>query len=185
MESPPGILVARGGVPMLSGRVRQCCSADRRFLLSGQESEQDTAATAEPITRLRLAPLRASADSWTGHIPVRDCWICVPTWVLPILALPISGLIFLSFGRSRLKSLTKSTPDDEGYYEGHESEEEKMNIVCGVRNCEACVDAPTVIPREYCDYVGECVGGCFGQTCSDSAFAQEVTEEQHSQQRQA
>ena len=61
-------------------------------------------------------------------------------------ALPISGLIFLSFGRSRLKSLTKSTPDDEAIMKAM-NPRKKMNIVCGVRNCEACVDAPTVIPR--------------------------------------
>ncbi len=61
-------------------------------------------------------------------------------------ALPISGLIFLFLGRMRLKSFTNSTPLLEAITKAMKPRK-KMKIVCGVRNCEACVDAPTVMPR--------------------------------------
>ncbi len=61
-------------------------------------------------------------------------------------ALPISGLIFLAWGKKRLNSFTKSTPDAEALTKAMKPSM-KMKIVSLVRNVEACVEAPTVIPR--------------------------------------
>ena len=60
-------------------------------------------------------------------------------------ALPMSGLIFLPFGRNRLNTLTKSTPDIEAMINAI-APRKKIFSVSKVKNSEACVDAPTVRP---------------------------------------
>ena len=61
-------------------------------------------------------------------------------------ALPISGLIFLSFGRKRFISFTNPTPLAVATTNAH-APMKKMKIVFMVRNSLACVEHPTVRPR--------------------------------------
>ena len=55
------------------------------------------------------------------------------------------GLIFLDLGRNRLNSLTKSTPLDDAMTKAMKPSR-KMRMVSEVRNSDAWVDAPTVMP---------------------------------------
>ena len=61
-------------------------------------------------------------------------------------ALPISGLSFLLFGNTRLNNLTNNTPDADAMMNAMKPRK-KIPIVSRVRNSDACVEAPTVIPR--------------------------------------
>ncbi len=60
-------------------------------------------------------------------------------------ALPMSGLIFLSFGKKRFISFTKSTPLADAMAKA-KAPMAKMNTVFSVRNSLACVLQPTVSP---------------------------------------
>ncbi len=99
-------------------------------------------------------------------------------------ALPISGLIFLFLGRMRLKSFTNSTPLLEAITKAMKPRK-KMKIVCGVRNCEACVDAPTVMPRRMVTMSVSAFEAVFCKTGCHAALTQQVAEEEHAQQRKA
>ncbi len=61
-------------------------------------------------------------------------------------ALPMRGLIFLFLGRNRLKNFTKITPEAEAMMNAM-NPRANMKMVSFVRNVDAWVDAPTVIPR--------------------------------------
>ena len=61
-------------------------------------------------------------------------------------ALPISGLIFLLLGNTRLNILTNNTPEAEAMINAMKPKA-KIPSVLGVKNSDACVDAPTVIPN--------------------------------------
>ena len=60
-------------------------------------------------------------------------------------ALPISGLIFLCFGKNRLKNLTNNTPEAVAMIKA-KAPKAKIFIVSIVKNSLACVEHPTVRP---------------------------------------
>ena len=88
---------------------------------------------------------------------------------------------FLTLGKEDIEKLDKEHATGAGNDKGHKPEEEDAHSFDGekLRSLSGGAHGHT---EQNCHDVSHGVAGSLGQACGDTAFAQQVTEEEHSQQ---